>query len=115
MTVKLVYDDSGERVSETYGSTTITYLNDPDNATGTAQTFEEHVNGGPSYAGQTYMLGLQVFGQTVLTQRAVGWSSTDGELRRCHRPTIAQVVRYRFGTRDASLGRVNSLSFPVEL
>jgi hypothetical protein len=57
-----VYDDNGERISETYGGNTYTYLMDTQNPTGSPQALEEHVDGS-STPSVTYFIGNSVYGE----------------------------------------------------
>ena len=67
-----LYDDNGNRVQETVGSTTTFYLTDHANPTGYAQPVEEWSSGGGSRSlVRTYFIGQRVFGQ---------WDSSDGVL-----------------------------------
>ena len=59
-----LYDDDGNRVSETVGSTTTKYLVDALNPTGYSQVLDELVNGAVT---KTYTYGLQRISENQLS------------------------------------------------
>lgn len=61
--VSVVYDGDGNRVSETAGGVTTSYLVDTQNLTGVPQVLDESINGSVS---RTYAYGLQLISQNQL-------------------------------------------------
>jgi RHS repeat-associated protein len=70
--IKLLYDCDGNRVSETVGPQTITYLVDALNPTGYAQVVEERANG---TLVRTYAYGHALISQTQASV-SPGWTTT---------------------------------------
>jgi RHS repeat-associated protein len=76
-TASYVYDDSGNRVQETTGTTTEYYLTDTQNPTGYAQPLEVHQSSISSAPNLTYLIGDRIFGQAN-SSGGISYLSIDG-------------------------------------